>query len=454
MDEVPGLVYGRAISPDGPIDELVDTGIQRLVKDLDELPHAVLGYQLLEPPGNGPTLELQALPEHRVRKHCIISSLVLTVGCKFHCPYCPIPAYNQRQFRAKSGERVADEMQRIAGTYGIYNFFGADDNFFNDTSRTLDIVQALARQIGARKRPLCKIRWATEATIHDTLRIREHLPVVRQSGLTALWLGVEDLTASLVKKGQDEGQTVEAFRVLRENGIYPVPMLMHHDSQPLVTWKSNYGLLNQLRILRKAGAVYTQVLMLTPSPGSKWYDDSYTSGLAFRAVNGAPVEPYVVDGNYVVASRNPRPSLQQLKLLAGYTYFFNPLRLLLALVRSKSAVPFADAETRPPEESQGHSRWARLRRRIDLKARAHLLDAGIQIFGMYGLMHTYRRTLGWARRLFRAGIQRHTEVPASLIPMRSSAGGPASHALPGTAVSAQVQHGPEASEGLCLRKAA
>ena len=41
-------------------------------------------------------------------------------------------------------------------------------------------------------------------------------------------------------------------------------MLMHYNAQPLVTWKSNQGLLNQLGVLRKAGAMYTQVLMLTP----------------------------------------------------------------------------------------------------------------------------------------------------------------------------------------------
>jgi radical SAM superfamily enzyme YgiQ (UPF0313 family) len=454
LDEVPGLVYGRSARPEGPLEELVDTGIQRLVKDLDELPHPVLGYQLLEPPSSHATLGLQALPEHRVHKHCLVSSLVVTMGCKFRCPYCPIPAYNQRQFRAKSGERVADEMKRIAGTYRIHNFFGADDNFFNDTNRTLDIAQTLAREISTRKRPLCKIRWATEATIHDTLRIREHLPVIRQSGLVALWLGVEDLTASLVKKGQDEGKTIQAFRLLRENGIYPVPMLMHHDAQPLVTWRSNYGLLNQFRTLRKAGALYAQVMMLTPSPGSKWYDDTYTSGLAIQAVNGIAIEPYIVDGNYVVASRDSRPSIQQLQLLAGYTYFFNPLRLLMALVRSKSAIPFAATETRTPEEVQRYSRWTRILRRIYLKARAHLIDAGLQLFGMYGLFHTYRRTLGWAWRLTGTEIQRHTETPASPIPMRSSTGGLASHAIPGTPVSAQVRHVPEAGERLRLRKAA
>ena len=106
-------------------------------------------------------------------------------------------------------------------------------------------------------------------------------------------------------------------------------MMMHYDAQPLVTWKSNQGLLNQLGRLRKAGALYTQVLMLTPSPGSKWYEDTYTSGLAIAEVNGTAVEPHIVDGNYVVASKHPRPWLKQLNLLAGYTYFFNPLRLVV-----------------------------------------------------------------------------------------------------------------------------
>ena len=443
LDEIPGLVYGRSEKADGPIEELVDTGIQRLLGDLDELPHPVLGYQLLEPPNDQSTLGSHALPENRVRKHCIASSIVLTTGCRFRCSYCPIPAYNQRQHRAKSGERVADEMEQIANAYGITYFFGTDDNFFNDPSRTLDIAGALARRVSTGKRPYCKIRWATEATIHDTIRMQEHLPVIRESGMKALWLGVEDLSGSLVSKGQNGEKTLEAFRLLRENGIYPVPMMMHHDSQPLITWKSNHGLLNQLRTLRKAGSLYTQVLMLSPSPGSEWYEDTYTSGLAIRKVNGIPIEPHITDGNYVIASKVRRPWIKQLNLLAAYTYFFNPIRLLLALVRSKSDIPFADAETRPPEEVRHYSRWKTARRWVYRKARARLIDAGVQAFGMYGLFHTYRRTMRWAWHLFRGKIERYSETPVSRIPMRDPKGGPASHAIPGTPVSEQVPIGSE-----------
>ena len=435
LDEIPGLVYSRSTARNGAPEELVDTGVQRLLEDLDELPHATLGYRILDPPSTKPTLGQHALAENHVRDHCLVSSIVMTVGCKFRCSYCPIPAYNQRQFRVKSGERIADEMGQIAESYGIINFFGTDDNYFNNTARTLEIAEALASKVSTGQRPYCKIRYGTEATVHDTIRLKEHLPLVRRSGLRALWMGVEDITASLVKKGQSEDKTLESFQLLRDNGIFPVPMMMHHDSQPLISWKGNYGLLNQLRVLRKAGALFTQVLMLTPSPGSKWFAETYTSGSAFDTVDGRQLEPHIVDGNYVVASEHPRPWLKQLNLLAGYTYFFNPLRVLIAVFFSKSMIPFADAESRPADEIQQYSRWKKARRWSFLRLRAHMADAALQLFGIMGLIQTYRRTLGWSWRLFRGKIQRAERAPLSRIPMRGADGDAASHALPGTVMS-------------------
>ena len=77
----------------------------------------------------------------------------------------------------------------------------------------------------------------------------------RAAGMRALWMGVEDLTGTLVKKGQDLDKTHHVFTELRRRGIQPMPMMMHHDGQPLYTRGSHYGLLNQTHLLRKAGAV-------------------------------------------------------------------------------------------------------------------------------------------------------------------------------------------------------
>ena len=285
LDAIPGLVYARSEVGD-VAEELIDTGIQRLVGDLDELPHPVLGYRLLEPPSRKTTLATDALPAGRVARYSPLGSLVLTFGCKFACPYCPIPAYNQRQHRVKSGERIAEEMTRIGREFGMSFFFGADDNFFNHKQRTLDIVETLARVRAGDCPRRHRFRWGTEATVHDALKLREHLPLIRKSGLRSLWLGVEDVTATLVNKGQSVDKTSEAFRLLRENGIHPMPMMMHHDDQPLISrGPKPYGLLNQVRLLRKAGAVSMQILMLVPATGSKPRGSRTTAWAAGRSRN-------------------------------------------------------------------------------------------------------------------------------------------------------------------------
>jgi hypothetical protein len=233
-------------------------------------------------------------------------------------------------------------------------------------------------------------------TVHDTLQMKDHLSLVHESGCRALWLGVEDLTATLVNKGQSVDKTREAFGRLRDAGICPMPMMMHHDSQPLYSPGSNYGLLNQIKVLRKAGAVSLQVLMITPSAGTKLYEQTFTSGMVIDRAGERRVLPHMYDGNYVVASTHQRPWRKQLNLLAGYLYFYNPVRLTGILLRKKTKV-------------------------------AHKA-AGMQVVGMLGLIQTIRRTSGWALRLMFARIERLAVPPVASIPMRGTGGEAACHA--------------------------
>lgn len=396
LDQIPGLVYPVG-ARDGVAESLVDTGTQRLVGNLDELPHPVLGYRLLEPPSRAATLGRHALPANQVRRHSPISSLVLTFGCKFACPYCPIPAYNQRQYRTKSPQRIAEEMRRLGDEFGHRYFFGTDDNFFNDHARALEIIETLARTEAGDSRLGARVRWATEVTVHDTLKMKEHLPLMREAGCRGLWLGVEDLTATLVKKGQSVDKTTEAFQRLRDAGICPNPMMMHHDAQPLYTRKSHYGLLNQVKLLRRAGAVSLQVLMLVPAPGTKLYHETFTSGQVFDRVGGRRVDPYMHDGNYVIASHHRHPWKKQLNILTSYAYFYNPWWLIVALTR---------------------------------KTKVGDKPASAQLLGMLGNTQNIRRTFGWALRLMFRRIHRLAEPPRSAIPMQSIQGTQSIHTTP------------------------
>ena len=393
LDAIPGLVYPR-MDGRGAVVELVDTGVQRLVGDLDELPSPALGYRLLERPSWGRTLAPAALEPRSVRRHSPVSSLLLTAGCKFSCPYCPIPAYNQRKFRVKSGPRIAEEMSQLAQEYGFWFYFGADDNFFNDPQRATEIVETLASATIGQTPLRHRVRWGTEATVHDTVQMKDHLNTARKAGMMAIWLGVEDVTATLVKKGQGGDKSLEAMRLLHEQGIMPIPMLMHHEGQPLYTRGSDYGLLNQIHILRKAGAVDVQVLVITPAVGSRSYESLYSSGEAIQAVGGKLVQSYMLDGNYVVASRKPRPWRMQINLILALLFFYNPLRFLAALTRPKS--------------------------------KRYLADAILQFMGMAGLVRTLPRMIGWALRLALGKIRRYRQPPRSTYPLKAaSAGSPA-----------------------------
>jgi radical SAM superfamily enzyme YgiQ (UPF0313 family) len=397
LDNILGLVYARG-DTEGVARELVDTGIQRLNADFDETPSPVLGYSLLEPPSRRAGLSSGPLPPEKVRRYSPLSSLVLTQGCKFRCQYCPIPAYNQRQYRAKSGERIVEDIRQLQQTYGIHNYFGADDNFFNDHQRAIAISEALMNAtidgVPLRKRA----RIGTEVTVHDAWALREHLPVVRKAGIRALWIGVEDLSGALVKKGQTPDTTTALFRRLRELGIAPMPMMMHHDDQPLISRGDGRGLLNQVHLLQKAGAATMQILMITPSPGSALYDSTYTSGMVYKSVGRQLIEPHLVDGNRVIASRTHKPWHNQFNLTAAYLLFYNPLRLLLKI--------------------------------LDTNTRVKAAYIVLQVVGMWGLAKTIRRTFGYGLRLMWATITRHDHPPRSPIPMRSPDGSPAPHDLP------------------------
>jgi hypothetical protein len=65
LAKVPGLVY---LSPDAPSYEpvAVNTGMQRLLRDLDELPMPDAGYRMIEPPHRGQGLSAQPCPAERI----------------------------------------------------------------------------------------------------------------------------------------------------------------------------------------------------------------------------------------------------------------------------------------------------------------------------------------------------------------------------------------------------
>jgi radical SAM superfamily enzyme YgiQ (UPF0313 family) len=397
LDDVPGLVFREGDEKD-PLGRLVDTGVQRLVQDMDELPHPILSLGLLEPPHRRRTMSAHPVPLDRLSRYAAIIGVVTTHGCKFHCPYCPIPAYNQFTFRFKSPERLRDEMEVMANQTGIDFYFGTDDNFFNNREAVEGFFTELTKG-KFRGRPFRDtLSFGTEGTEHDVFKNKDLLPLGRDGGLRAIWFGIEDMTAELIKKGQSPEKTAALFKILRDLGIAPMPMMMHHDGQPLASWGNLYGLINQVNFLRKHGSVSVQVTILTPSVGSKGYEESFERGLVIGRAGKSKLEDYLFDGNHCIATDDPHPWRKQMNMYLAYATFYNPFNFFRTL-----------AAFREPT----------FKMRLEY-----------QFLGTLGLIKSFFAGAGWLWDLFRGPVKKLKQAPRSplaMIPPSLSAKNPLPH---------------------------
>lgn len=384
LRDIAGLVYSASPGEQAPA-VLVDTGPQRLVRDLDELPLPFDGLQLFEPPHRDVELSRAPIPASRLKNHAALLTVVLTHGCKFHCPFCPIPGYNQGTYRHKSAERIVDELAGIVERAGMSTFFGADDNFFNDRAATESLLTTMARSTAGGK-PFRDSVWiGTEATQHDVHRNADLLPLAREAGIRAIWFGIEDMTASLVKKGQSPEKTQVIFRKLIDHAIAPMPMIMHHDEQPLLTFRGLYGLLNQVRFLRRAGAVSMQITFLTPMVGSRSYESYFENGLMIRQAGGEAVDDRHFDGNHCLTTGSRHPWRKQANIAIAYAAFYNPLSLVRDLFRKRNEL------------------WR--------------FRVMYQTLGQLGLVQSVANGLPWTIRLLAGRIVNQRSAPAPRYPM-------------------------------------
>lgn len=392
LEEILGLVYlDPASKPGRPI--AINTGVQRLLRDLDELPMPDAGFRLIEPPHRWATLREKPCPAHKIGKKSIVASILTTQGCKFTCSFCPIPGVNQRTWRHKSADRFAAEIKHIYETFGIREFFGTDDNFFNHRQTVIDAMTALA-QTTSHGIPIGeRINFYTEATAFDVLKNRDLLPLCSQAGLRAIWFGIEDITAKLVNKGQTADKTTELFGLMKDLGIQPMALTIHSDDQPLRSApESLSGLMNQARYLFNMGAVSYQCTYLGPSVGSRDFEPAAKGRTLYKTVGGRPIPQAHHDGNHVAASRHLKPWWRQVNVLLAYMTFYNPVNTARILFG----------------RGMGPLRQKRLL---------------FQILGQIGLVMTIPKLLSWAHKLKRGPIETWTGLQLARIPMIDSATG-------------------------------
>jgi len=139
-------------------------------------------------------------------------------GCPFRCGFCYNKVFSGRNWRAKSAEKVVDELAFLKHEYDVKTFAFADDEFFIDIKRAEGILRGLLdRGLGCGIIASCRL---------DIIRkfSPENLRMFREAGMVHLFFGAEsgsDKTLSRISKDITAADIVEGARITAEAGIRP-----------------------------------------------------------------------------------------------------------------------------------------------------------------------------------------------------------------------------------------
>lgn len=165
---------------------------------------------------------------------CVLRS---SRGCHGKCNFCEGHIYRQSHYgniyRAKSAERIINEIEYVINTFGYRVFAFADDNFLVDNKYGKIRAENFAQILLKKK---IRIRYTIECRVDN---IDENLfALLKKSGLQKVFLGIESGVQSVldrIEKGTTVEQNDTAIKILKSLDIKCEPGYILFD--PLTTVK-------------------------------------------------------------------------------------------------------------------------------------------------------------------------------------------------------------------------
>lgn len=223
----------------------VHNPFEPLSKKLDELPF--------------PDFSLLRLPKRRMAGFRTIP-VQTSRGCPFDCSFCSVTSMFGRKYRFRSTEDILAELRRYNDRKNTVFFY--DDNFAADRKRAEELLEAMIRE-------KIQFRWTTQVRA-DVAKDPELVALMKKAGCYALFIGFESVNAASLK-AMKKKQTVEeiaaAIKVLRKHRIKIHGMFVYGFDED--DWRT---VKQTVKFAKKARLNSTQFLILTPLPGSEFYN--------------------------------------------------------------------------------------------------------------------------------------------------------------------------------------
>ena len=234
----------------------VHNPIRSTVGDLDRNPYPDLA--LLKPdPGRGRAI--RTIPVQTSR------------GCPFDCSFCSVTGMFGKSYRFRSTENIIAELRKYDDRRNSIFFY--DDNFAAHRPRTKELLEAMIRE-------RFKFTWTTQVRV-DIARDLELVKLMKKAGCHTVYVGFESVnprSLADMKKRQTVAEIDQAVKVLRRQRIKIHGMfVLGFDGDDWASVKKT------VKFATKARLATTQFLILTPLPGSEFYEKMCSEKrIAFR----------------------------------------------------------------------------------------------------------------------------------------------------------------------------
>jgi len=209
-----------------------------------------------------PRRDLTSAYRHRYR-HLVwqpVALIVTSVGCPHACSFCPCPTLTGRRVLRRSPELVLEELLRIDEPY----VYVGDDNLFFDYRHARRLADLIAEaRLGK--------QFYVLSRVDDIIKHPDLVEKWAEIGLKKVFLGLESPDDAEIRSLNKKGSVSEnsrAVRILRRNGVDPLGAFI---IRPDYTRADFDRVLDYMDMM---GIFYFEFTILTPFPGTPFYDES------------------------------------------------------------------------------------------------------------------------------------------------------------------------------------
>jgi len=188
-----------------------------------------------------------------------VALMVTSVGCPHACNFCPCPVLTDRKVLRRSPEFVLQDLRHI---HEPYVYIG-DDNLFFDSKHAMRIADQIEKM-------KIKKHYYVLSRVDSIIKHPELIEKWAQVGLKKVFLGLESPTDSEIKALNKKGtvsQNNQAIEILQANNVDPLGAFIINPSYT----REDFNRI--LEYMDKMNIYYFEFTILTPFPGTKFYDD-------------------------------------------------------------------------------------------------------------------------------------------------------------------------------------